>query len=367
MLHGFMTNSYNHFAPKLTKYGPRERKSQTLVCVTALAGVPEWVRDTFGARVLNAANRAALIDIERIENLDCFIPHASMAAFVETVSQRAGIPNLGLLLAPELSFESFGKWSEYVVGAATLGSAIERAAGSIGYHSYGDRVSLSITGTTARFAYFSATRGLAGYQHDAVGTIGVMLSFCRLYLAKTWLPFRIELDISKRPGDFESFEDCFQCPVLFGCPEIAIVFDKDALEGKRSDSISFPMTTIEDLARARLEPATRQGLIGAICTQVRTQVLAGSVSTAETAYALDVSVRTLQRELNCAGLTYRDLVAKLRFERASELLRDGSLNVAQIALNLGYSNSAHFARAFRKTCGLAPTEFRMKADIPQRN
>jgi AraC-like DNA-binding protein len=200
-----------------------------------------------------------------------------------------------------------------------------------------------------------------------VGTIAVMLSFCRFYLAKTWLPFRIELDINKPPGDFEAFEDCFQCPVLFGCPELAIVFDKDALEGKRSDSISCPMTTIEDLARARLEPATRHGLIGAICTQVRTQVFAGSVSTAETAHALDVSVRTLQRELNCSGLTYRDLVAKLRFERASELLREGGLNIAQIAQNLGYSNSAHFARAFRKTCGLAPNEFRIKADVPQRN
>lgn len=362
-----MTNLYNHFAPKLTKYGPRERKSQTLVCVTALAGVPEWVRDTCGARVLNAANRAALIDIEKIENLDCFIPHASLAAFVETVSRRAGIPNLGLFLAPELSFESFGKWSEYVLGATTLGGATERIAGSIGYHSYGDRVSLSITESTARFTYFSATRGLAGYQHDAVGTIAVMLSFCRFYLAKTWLPFRIELDINKSPGDFEAFEDCFQCPVLFGCPELAIVFDKDALQGKRSDSISCPMTTIEDLARARLEPATRHGLIGAICTQVRTQVFAGSVSTAETAHALDVSVRTLQRELNCSGLTYRDLVAKLRFERASELLREGGLNIAQIAQNLGYSNSAHFARAFRKTCGLAPNEFRIKADVPQRN
>jgi AraC-like DNA-binding protein len=72
-----------------------------------------------------------------------------------------------------------------------------------------------------------------------------------------------------------------------------------------------------------------------------------------------LSVRTLQRELTQVGSSYRNLVKQLRFERASELLREGNLNVSQIAAQLGYSTSAHFARAFRRESGLPPNEFRM--------
>ncbi|MHA7777224.1 AraC family transcriptional regulator [Roseibium sp. M-1] len=348
----------NHFAPKPAKLSLRGRNSPTLVCVTALTGVPDWVRETFGERVLEAANSAALIDIGRIEDLDCFIPHFALSAFAETVARRAGISNLGLLLAPELSFESYGKWSSYVLGAATLGSAIRRAEATIGYHSQGDRLSLSIIGEKARFTYSSAARGLAGYHHDAVGTIGVMMSICRYYISETWQPVRIELDIMKPASGSADFNDCFQCPVLFGCAELAVVFDKQALESKGSGHGPVPPTTIEDLARARLEPATREDLIGAICTQIRTQVLAGSVSLTQTAQALDISNRTLQRELNRAGLGYRDLAGKLRIERAAELLKDDRLSVAQIASTLGYSNSAHLSRAFRRASGMQPSEFR---------
>jgi transcriptional regulator GlxA family with amidase domain len=45
-------------------------------------------------------------------------------------------------------------------------------------------------------------------------------------------------------------------------------------------------------------------------------------------------------------------------ERASELLREGSLKVWQVAEAVGYRQPAPFAKAFRRRHGHAPSELR---------
>lgn len=70
------------------------------------------------------------------------------------------------------------------------------------------------------------------------------------------------------------------------------------------------------------------------------------------------SVRSLQRELADAGLTYSRLLDQVRFERASELLRKTEAKIIDVALATGYSDPAHFTRAFRRLAGVTPREFR---------
>ncbi len=79
-----------------------------MISVTALAGVPALVRQSFGEGVLQRANRAAMLDIELIEDRDCFIPHATMTAFLAEIERRTGEAHLGLLLAPHLTLASYG-------------------------------------------------------------------------------------------------------------------------------------------------------------------------------------------------------------------------------------------------------------------
>ncbi|MBU3031728.1 AraC family transcriptional regulator [Paracoccus marinaquae] len=303
-----------------------------------------------------------MLDIEKIEDHDCFIPHLTMCAFIDVVARKGGIPNIGLSLAPSLAFNCYGVWSDYVLGAQALGRALDRAARSIGYHSFGDRVALTTNDGTARFEYLSAARGFPGYRHDAAGTIGVMLSLCRHYLGNSWLPSAIELDVPK-PVDAHAYEDAFQCPVLFDRPSLALLFDAAFLGAATRISPQINIATIEDVAIARLAPESRASLIGAVKHHVRCQVLTGSISIHRTAHALDISVRSLQRELNAAGLSYRDLVNSIRIHRATELLRDERLRVEEIGTLLGYSSSAHFARAYRRETALSPTEFRAKSAL----
>lgn len=50
-----------------------------------------------------------------------------------------------------------------------------------------------------------------------------------------------------------------------------------------------------------------------------------------------------------------------KMERAKDLLRDDRLNITQISAKLSFENPQYFARAFKRECGMTPTEWKKLA------
>lgn len=350
-----------HFAPRPSKLSNGSRLGSTpVISVTALAGVPTFVRNAFGDQLLRRANHAAMIDIEAIEDQDCYIPHITMTTFVESVARLSGEEHFGMMLAPHLTITRYGCWSEYILAAPTLDGAIERAIATLGFHSKGDDLSVAVEDGEARLRYTSAAKGQHGYRHVACGAAGVIASICRIFLPANWRPRRVELDIPKprRPG---LFEDAFECPIVFDAPTIAVCLAEDQLRARSPQRVTHSLITVEDLARARVECRELNGLQDVIAQQVWSQVLAGRVSIESAARSLDTSVRTLQRELNRESIDFRTIVNVMRSRRAIELLRGTDASITNISMALGYSAPAHFARAFLKATGQSPRQFRRRS------
>ena len=72
----------------------------------------------------------------------------------------------------------------------------------------------------------------------------------------------------------------------------------------------------------------------------------------------ELSVRTLQRRIRKHGTNFNQLLGEARFSLAKNYLADPTSTTAGIAAQLGYTDSAHFIRAFRRWSGMAPGEFR---------
>jgi AraC-like DNA-binding protein len=81
---------------------------------------------------------------------------------------------------------------------------------------------------------------------------------------------------------------------------------------------------------------------------------------AEIAEMAGISIRSFQRKLSSAGVTYSDLLDGVRFENAAKLLRDTNAKIIDVAFSSGYTDPAHFTRAFRRFSGVTPREFRGK-------
>jgi len=72
---------------------------------------------------------------------------------------------------------------------------------------------------------------------------------------------------------------------------------------------------------------------------------------------LHMSVRTLQRHMRDVGFTFQALLDEVRRQSAVGLIESGKNSVTETAFQLGYSDPAHFTRAFRRWTGIAPSEF----------
>lgn len=73
---------------------------------------------------------------------------------------------------------------------------------------------------------------------------------------------------------------------------------------------------------------------------------------------LGLSRRQLDRVFqNLYGMCFREKILQIRLDAACDLL-EGDMPIGQIALQLGYSNSANFTVFFRSAKGMTPSEFR---------
>jgi AraC-like DNA-binding protein len=84
------------------------------------------------------------------------------------------------------------------------------------------------------------------------------------------------------------------------------------------------------------------------------------------ASALNVSVRTLHRQLEEEGTSLQALKDAVRREQAIEQLCRTTHPIKQIALSIGFASEKTFARAFRQWTGESPSEYRQRASATTR-
>ena len=81
----------------------------------------------------------------------------------------------------------------------------------------------------------------------------------------------------------------------------------------------------------------------------------------DVARTLNLSERSLRRKLAESGRIFREIHDRVRAERALELLQAGALSVAEIGVELGFSDPREFRRAFKRWTGMPPQQARRAA------
>ena len=73
---------------------------------------------------------------------------------------------------------------------------------------------------------------------------------------------------------------------------------------------------------------------------------------------MDTSVRTLARRLRESGVSYQQLVDRLRLGVAKEHLQNSEMRILDVANAVGFHDPGNFSRMFRRIAGLSPRQFR---------
>jgi len=105
--------------------------------------------------------------------------------------------------------------------------------------------------------------------------------------------------------------------------------------------------------------ATRQ-LVRQAMAHIHTH-FTGSLTREEIAEKIGISPDYLtdcfRQELGITPITY---IRRYRVRQACELLRNTNQSITEIAMNVGFSESAHFSHTFLREMGVTPRAYRLK-------
>ena len=178
------------------------------------------------------------------------------------------------------------------------------------------------------------------------------------------LPLR-ELSFAyPEPSYVARYRELFAVPLRFAQPATSVLMDAAALDAKiaHADPVTARIAERSYVMTTPTTPAPPRGLLA----QVRRLLDAGRgppLRLRELARELQTSSRTLNRELQGMGTSYRRLLDQSRRERALEWVCGSDMTTVQIASELGFSDVRGFRRAFKRWTGDLPT--RMRSQRPR--
>ncbi len=329
----------------------------TAKAVTPIAFVNAIVR-AYENRGLSPTGVLSLAQIapESLSNPASRISAAQMECVSGAAMQELDDEGLGWF-SRRLPWGSYGMLARASISAANLGLALKRWCR---HHALiVDDISIDLTVTAA-----SATLSITEH-HD----LGALREFCLVSVLRNvhglacWLiDSRIPLQGTQFPFAAPPHQDfyrvLFSGATRFGGAAAAIQFDARylSLPLRRDEAAlqlmlkrALPLTVLQYRRDRLLVQRVRQALVAQP---------AQTHSAEDLAVLLNVSPRTLHRQLKDEGASLQALKDEVRKSRALDLLLRTHRPIKQVAEAAGFQNEKSFTRAFRGWTGQSPAEFR---------
>jgi AraC-like DNA-binding protein len=258
-----------------------------------------------------------------------------------------------------LPWGSYGMLVRASLTSPTLGVALSRWCRHHGLLT--DDIQLSLT----------ERNGIATLQLDEVRDLGVFQEFCLVSVLRNalgvacWLTdSRIPLTATHLrfapPTHADSYRVLFDGPTHFNASANALQFDAGylALPVRRDEAALQQMLQRALLLTVR--PYRRDRLLVEKVRQTLAQHPEHSRNADDLAAWLNMSARTLHRQLKEEGASLQELKDAVRRDVAMTQLQRTSRPLKQVAEAAGYQNEKSFIRAFKAWTGTSPDAFRQQ-------
>jgi AraC-like DNA-binding protein len=309
-----------------------------------------------------AALQQAQITPAELRRSEARITAAQMEALCAFAMQELDDEALGWF-SRKLPWGSYGMLCRASITAPTLGVALKRWCRH--HRLLTDDLVLDLTvdgplatvtidehrrfGALREFCLVTSLRYLHGFACWAIDS--------RIALRDARFPFAA-------PPHRDVYPVLFPGAVRFDAPQAGFSFD--------AQDLAMPLRRDERALQAMLQralpltvlPYRRDRLLARRVRELLRQDAARLGTADALAQALNLSVRSLHRQLKDEGVGLQALKDEVRRDQASELLLRTDRPVKQVALAVGFDNDKSFARAFKQWTGQSPRDFRNPGGSP---
>lgn len=279
------------------------------------------------------------------QNPDIWLPRADCFRIGNEMAAIAQDPFAGAYVGHLTEIRSLGIWGERVMDSMNVAQACAVASIHAAMLHQGGEVHIVTEGRTTKLIHqFSGPCGEDPRQF-VFGSMAVLRKIP--LMAGEPSAIRVHLKASRAPGD-DALEECLGPNLRLNAAYNMIEFDRDLLDIALKDQRDDAWKTTEAL-NATLQ--TADVLVRQIADQDQSKLIAISKS-------VGLSPRTLQRRLKYCGVDFDALRDETRRHEALQLIASRKYNATEIAYMVGYSDQAHFNRAFKRWTGSTPTRYR---------
>lgn len=312
------------------------------------------------ANILNdiGAPTASLLERFRLpasleEKSNHYVPILPAIEFAEFARSSQGIEDFGFHAARQLHFGHLSQRTRNLVGhSPTLLVALQQACKWASLEDSNLNNWLERHDDHVRFcSRLAGTKGLQHLEHSQWLQNAFPIYIVRQFAGPDWAPATIAFEARYTPGpDCQPFWPNSRFLSGQEASWIDVPVSLLALPNRANESLPLPKEDAVEHSSVDIIKALKLMLPSYL--DERLPMLA------EIAEMAGVSTRSLQRKLSDAGITYSGLLDAVRFECARTLLRDTDSKIIEVAFASGYTDPAHFARAFRRVAGVTPGQFR---------
>jgi AraC-like DNA-binding protein len=280
------------------------------------------------------------------------------ADLIERAANLEGLEAFGFLVGrqtPPLKLGTLGKVLQNSLTLFDLLATIEQV---VGMANSSQQVNLRWDGDWVWWQFCCDQTDQASHLQSHRYDLGLYLTALRQVLGPAWRPTELHL---KGPPcrAILAIDDFAGTTIHFLRPYNAIKIPRAALSLPYNPWASGTgLNDQPDYDRFQ-QTAPAQTFFDSLQQLIQAQLPYGSPDITLVAAASGLSVRSLQRHLTEAGLPYSKLVDQVRFNRAVALLQQSDVKLLEIAAELGYTDPANFARAFRRWAGISPRQYRL--------
>ncbi|WP_394629200.1 helix-turn-helix domain-containing protein [Vibrio barjaei] len=133
---------------------------------------------------------------------------------------------------------------------------------------------------------------------------------------------------------------------------------------KIPDSVMIQMTSFNVPKSEPSQPLPRLGQFAqSLKLALKPYFTAGKLPLDMASEVINIHSRTIQRRLKEEGTNYKAFSEQILFELIKTELTSSTTTIAMIAQQFGYSDSAHFTRAFKRYVGVTPSQYRSNVSM----
>jgi AraC-like DNA-binding protein len=297
---------------------------------------------------------AAEVPADLLRDPENRISFPALGRLMDAAVEASGCPHLGILLGLRGGMQSLGLVGRLMATAPTVREAIlDLCINQVRYID-GAVTYLTEQGGAAYWGYAVRMSSLRGVNPILDGAIGIAIALIAQLAHRR--PDEVRFSHAA-PPDAAAYRRLLGTRVTFDAEQTCVVLSPELLAAptRGADPVLRRQLQQQVAAyRARKQPTATELALRALAAHVT----AGKPSLGVVAASVGLGPRTLNRRLEAEGTSFRGLLDTARHDVACQLLATTRMAVTEIGTALGYATPSGFARAFRRSAGRPPTEWR---------